>query len=234
MGRQPEERRPAWLRRQLAKLLRRHPATEEDPELLPVRKFAAQLNRAAEDLKGELTVDEAGFRWVGVQAHASAHDFVVFEALGLRRTAWDARPDAAYPGLYYRDEDGAEPVGEFIEALPPKRAAKIDDYVEEYLNCRPPEAPPPEFPITSQIEGELRELRVRFGNTRYRVLYQRSENLIVLLYAIEKDTGAVPRSAIELAKRRMADFRRRMDAERRGRPTSSRQDVPPKSRRSGG
>jgi phage-related protein len=134
--------------------------------------------------------------------------------------------------VYYRDEDGAEPVDELIEGLPPKRAAKIDDYVEEYLNGRPPEAPPPEFPITSQIEGELRELRVRFGNTRYRVLYQRSDNLIVLLHAIEKDTGAVPRSDIELARRRMADFKRRMDAKRRVPPRAAGQDVPPKSRRS--
>lgn len=59
---------------------------------------------------------------------------------------------------------------------------------------------------------------MRFGNTRYRVLYQRSENLVVLLHAIEKDGGAVPRSAIELAKRRMADYKRRMDAKRRVRP----------------
>ena len=47
----------------------------------------------------------------------------------------------------------------------------------------------PAFPITSQLEGEL---RVRFANTRYRILYQRSENLVVLLHAIEKDTGADP------------------------------------------
>lgn len=133
--------------------------------------------------------------------------------------------------VYYRDKSGTEPVDEFIEVLPAKRAAKIDDYVEEYLNGRPPEAPPPEFPITSQIDGELRELRVRFGNTRYRVLYQRSENLVVLLHAIEKDSGAVPRSAIELAKRRMADYRRRMDAKRRVRPPAAGQDAPPRSRR---
>ena len=49
-----------------------------------------------------------------------------------------------------------EPVHEFIETLPPKRAAKIDDYVEEYLNDRPASAPPPEFPVSSQIDGELR------------------------------------------------------------------------------
>ena len=64
--------------------------------------------------------------------------------------------------VYYRDERGVEPADDFIEALPPKRAAKIDDYVAEYLNGRPPDAPPPEYPITSQIEGEL---RVRFAST---------------------------------------------------------------------
>ena len=135
--------------------------------------------------------------------------------------------------VYYRDKRGAEPVDEFIEALPAKRAAKIDDYVEEYLNGKPPDAPPPEYPITSQIEGELRELRVRFANTRYRVLYQRSGNLIVLLHAIEKDTGGVPDADKELAKRRMADFKRRMDAERRVPPRAAGQDAPLKSRRRG-
>lgn len=135
--------------------------------------------------------------------------------------------------VYYRDEKGTEPVDEFIEVLSAKRAAKVDSYVEEYLNGRPPQEPPPEFPITSQIEGELRELRVRFGNTRYRVLYQRSENLVVLLHVIDKDTGAVPRSAVELAKRRMADFKRRMDAERRVPPRAAGHDVPPRSRRGG-
>lgn len=135
--------------------------------------------------------------------------------------------------VYYRDKRGAEPVDRFIEALPAKRAAKIDDYVEEYLNGNPPDAPPPEYPITSQIEGELRELRVRFANTRYRILYQRSGNLIVLLHAIEKDTGAVPDADKELAKRRMADFKRRMDAERRVPPRAAGKDVPSKSRRRG-
>jgi phage-related protein len=133
--------------------------------------------------------------------------------------------------VYYRDKRGADPVNEFIEALPAKRAAKIDDYIQEHLNGKPPDAPPPEFPITSQIEGELRELRVRFANTRYRILYQRSDNLVVLLQAIEKSTGAVPRSDIELAKRRMADFKRRMDVERRVRPRAAGKDAPPRSRR---
>lgn len=135
--------------------------------------------------------------------------------------------------IYYRDKRGVEPVGRFIDGLPAKRAAKIDDYVQEHLNGKPPDAPPPEHPITSQIEGELRELRVRFANTRYRVLYQRSGNLIVLLHAFEKDTGAVPMPEKAIAKRRMADFKRRMNERPRVPPRAAGQDAPPKSRRRG-
>lgn len=132
--------------------------------------------------------------------------------------------------IYYRDKGGSEPVDEFVEALPAKRAAKIDDYVEEHLNGQMPDAPPPEFPISSQIEGELRELRIRFANTRYRILYQRSGNLIVLLHAFEKNTGVVPASEKALAKRRMADFKQRMDAKPRKPPRAAGADSPPSGR----
>ena len=132
--------------------------------------------------------------------------------------------------IYFRDERGTEPVDEFIEKLPAKRAAKIDGYVDEHLNGQVPDSPPPEFPISSQIEGELRELRIRFANTRYRILYQRSENLIVLLHAFEKNTGAVPASDKALAERRMVDFKRRMDARPRTPPRAVGKDAPPSSR----
>jgi len=144
----------------------------------------------------------------------------------VRRIVCNARPMAGTQAVYYRDRRGAEPVDRFIEALPDKRAAKIDDYVEEHLNGRPLDAPPPEFPISSQIEGELRELRIRFANTRYRILSQRSGSLIVLLHAFEKNTGAVPGSEKALAKRRMADFKRRMDARPRTPPRAAGKDAP--------
>jgi len=143
-------------------------------------------------------------------------------------------PAGRTQAIYYRDKKGSEPVDEFIEALlgtAPLAAAKIDDYVEEYLNYRPAGAPEPEFPITSQIDGELRELRVRFAKTRYRVLYRRSGNLVVLLHGIEKNTGAVPTSAIAAAQRRFEDFRARMDARPRIPPRAAGQDAPPKRRR---
>ena len=137
---------------------------------------------------------------------------------------------AGTQAIYYRDKRGSEPVDRFIEGLPAKRAAKIDDYIEEHLNRQASGAPPPEFPISSQIEDELRELRVRFANTRYRILYQRSGNLIVLLHAFEKNTGPVPASEKALAKRRMADFKRRMDATPRKQPRAAGKDAPPSSR----
>jgi hypothetical protein len=91
----------------------------------------------------------------------------------------------------------------------------------------------PSFRSPSQIDGELRELRVRFANTRYRVLYQRSDNLVVLLHAIEKNTGAIADADIRLAKQRMADFKRRMDARPKVPPRAAGKDAPPGSRRSG-
>ena len=137
---------------------------------------------------------------------------------------------AGTQAIYYRDKHGVEPVARFIEGLPPKRIAKIHRALEEHLNGRPPDAPPPEHPVTSQIEGELRELRIRFANTRYRILYQRSGNLFVLLAAFEKNTGAVPAAQIEAARRRMADFRVRMDADRRTPPRAAGRDAPPRRR----
>ncbi len=122
---------------------------------------------------------------------------------------------------------------EFLEALlkvQPLAAAKIDDAVEEHLNGRDPRDPPPEFPVSSQIDGELRELRVRFAKTRYRVLYQRSRNLIVLLHAFEKNTGATPASDTRKAQARMADFQGRMDAYPRRPPRAAGRDASPSSR----
>jgi phage-related protein len=135
--------------------------------------------------------------------------------------------------VYYRDVAGGEPVNDWLEALnatKPEAAAKIDDYVEEYLNGRRVGDPPPEFPITSQIDGGLRELRVRFANTRYRLLYQRSGNLIILLHAIEKNTGAIPARDKDIAQNRFRDFRARMNAQPSRPPRAAGHDAPPKRR----
>jgi hypothetical protein len=53
---------------------------------------------------------------------------------------------------------------------------------------------------------------------------------MVLLHAIEKHTGAIPQADVDLAKQRMEDFTRRMDAEPRVPPRAAGQDAPPSSR----
>lgn len=131
--------------------------------------------------------------------------------------------------VYYRDRAGTEPVREFVAALAttqPSAAAKIHDYVAQYLNDLDGFAPPPEFPISSQVDGELRELRVRFAKTRYRVLYQRSGLLIVLLHVFEKNSAGIPPREIAVANERIADFKVRMDAKPRRRPRAAGHDAP--------
>lgn len=131
--------------------------------------------------------------------------------------------------LYYRDSEWDEPVRRWVEDLMktnPEAAAKIEEFVDEYLNGRPSHAPPPEYSITSQIEGNLRELRVRFANSRYRILYQRSRNLVVLLHGLEKNTDTLPQSDKEIAQDRFVDFKARMDAEPRVRPRAAGHDAP--------
>lgn len=152
---------------------------------------------------------------------------------GSRSSGGGGRSQGRTQAVFYRDGRGHEPVDAFLEALLPAQplaVAKIDDAIEEHLNGRTPRDPPPEFPATSQIEGELRELRVRFARTRYRVLYQRSRNLIVLLHIFEKDTGAVTTRDQRTAEARMADFRARMDASPRRRPRAAGRDAPPGTR----
>ena len=135
--------------------------------------------------------------------------------------------------VYYRDNAGREPVNVFLEELArsnPQAAAKVDEYVEQYLNGRNASAPPPEHPISSQVDGELRELRVRFGKTRYRILYRRSGLLMVLLHIFEKNTDKLPARDRELAIKRFTEFKARMGAEPRCPPRAAGRDAPPRSR----
>ena len=61
-----------------------------------------------------------------------------------------------------------------------------------------------DFPYSSQIEGKLRELRLRLGKTRYRVLcFFDERRTCVLLHGFTKNTEAVPPAEIRVALQRM-------------------------------
>lgn len=111
--------------------------------------------------------------------------------------------------VYYRSADGFEPVRAFIICLQPRRQAAVLRQIAR-LNGRDPAAPPLAFPFSSQVRGELRELRCHFGSEHYRVLYRRSDNLLVLLHVIRKTTGRLPFADVEVAESRWKDFKRRM------------------------
>src|SRR6266571_1950380 len=93
--------------------------------------------------------------------------------------------------VYYRDSHGHEPVNEYIDRLSLERQVEIDAAIN-LLNRLQPTDPPLPFPHSSQVEGQLRELRCHYGRELYRILYRRSANLVVLLHMFRKDTGKLP------------------------------------------
>lgn len=128
--------------------------------------------------------------------------------------------------VFYRASDGSEPVDDFIESLSdPAKQAAIDNQIDR-LNLLTPSNPHLPFPHSSQVRGELRELRCHYGPELYRILYRRSRNLIVLLHMFRKDTGKIPEREIQVAEERWEDFRARMDAEKRRPPRAAGRDAP--------
>ncbi len=149
--------------------------------------------------------------------------------VGWRRQRID-RPDpvagmtaseSRWPVVYYRDPQTNEPVNAFIDALAPKVQVVLDTQIER-IALFGPQLP---FPHSSQVEGELRELRCHYGNALYRILYRRSNNLFVLLHILEKRTGTIAEADKQIARERWADFKRRMDGPRRP-PRAAGHDAP--------
>ena len=132
---------------------------------------------------------------------------------------------SGFQAVYYRATDGSEPVSDFIDRLPTTRQVVLDNQIDR-LNMLGSDFPHLPFPHSSQVSGELRELRCHFGRELYRILYRRSRNLIVLLHIFRKDTGRIPAAEIRIAEERWEDFRARMNAARRTRPRAAGHDAP--------
>lgn len=127
--------------------------------------------------------------------------------------------------VYYRDRDGVDPVNDFIDGLAPDRQEEIDYKIGLLNRMGRSDAPLP-FPHSSQVDGQLRELRCHYGRDLYRILYQRSGNLFILLHAIEKRPGQLPQTDIDIAKARFEDFRQRMNRRPRRPPRAAGHDAP--------
>jgi phage-related protein len=131
----------------------------------------------------------------------------------------------ALQAVYYRTSNGQEPVRNFIDELDVETQAAIDNQVDR-LNLLSDEIPHLPFPHSSQVAGELRELRCHYGRSHYRVLYRRSGRLIVLLHMFAKRSAKLPKREIEIAQEHWADFKARMDARPRRPPRAAGHDAP--------
>jgi phage-related protein len=127
--------------------------------------------------------------------------------------------------VYYRERTGREPVREFVRAQDAAGREAVAWGVE-LLNGMGVSDPPLPFPYSSQVVGDLRELRCHAGRRHIRVLYRRSERLFVLLHAFEKRSVRVAASDVAIAEDRWADFRARMDEMPRSRLRAAGADAP--------
>jgi phage-related protein len=127
--------------------------------------------------------------------------------------------------VYYRDREGVEPVRAYLDGLEPELRAALDLQIDR-LNMLRDTDPPLPFPHSSQVEGELRELRCHYGRRLYRVLYRRSHGLFILLHIFRKSSGAVPAGEIAVAAGRWVDFLTRMNRVPRRAPRAAGHDAP--------
>lgn len=132
---------------------------------------------------------------------------------------------AALHAVYYRAPDSSEPVRHFLDELDDEVAATLALQIDR-LNMLSDEMPYLPFPHSSQVDGELRELRCHYGRQLYRVLYRRSDRLLVLLHIFAKRTAKIPAAETTTAKDRWEDFKARMDADPRRPPRAAGHDAP--------
>lgn len=130
-----------------------------------------------------------------------------------------------FQAVFYRDLTGREPVRELIVSLDAEARSAIGRQIDR-LNLLSDALPHLPFPHSSQVDGELRELRCHYGRDLYRVLYRRSGRLIVLLHIFAKRSAKIDRRDIQIAQDRWADFKARMDASPRVPPRPAGHDAP--------
>lgn len=133
---------------------------------------------------------------------------------------------ASFHAVYYRAPDGVEPVRAFLDDDVDDETAAVLALQIERLNLLSDQVPHLPFPHSSQVDGELRELRCHYGRQLYRVLYRRSDRLLVLLHIFSKRTAKIPSSEIALAHERWDDFKARMDVDPRTPPRPAGHDAP--------
>jgi hypothetical protein len=117
---------------------------------------------------------------------------------------------------FYTDDGGSLPVRAWLDTVPQSVRGKVLARIELLKTG----GPTLDYPYTSQIEGKLREARLRIGKTRYRVLYFFDEDrTAILLHGFTKATAAVEESDKKIGRTRMASHEASL-AKRTGRKSA--------------
>jgi phage-related protein len=109
----------------------------------------------------------------------------------------------------YKAPSGRSPVEKFIEELSDSDAAAVLAGMEEVRDRG--------LPAARHLDGDIWEVRVDGDRVIYRILFAEEGSRGQILLALDgfnKKTQKTPRVTIELAKRRLADWRRRGDQKR--------------------
>ena len=124
----------------------------------------------------------------------------------------DGKDPTGWSVDFFMESEEALPVRDWMLDLPKEVRAKLLARVQMLRE----HGPSLDFPYTSHIEGRLRELRLRLGKTRYRVLYFFDERRIcILLHGFTKNTEAVPPAETRVALQRMSAHESRLRNQRR-------------------
>ena len=114
-----------------------------------------------------------------------------------------------YHLVLYTAERGDSPIDEFLDGLDKKSRAKV----AAYLSLLEEEGPNLKRPYADIVRGKIRELRIHYSSTQFRVLYFfHVRDQIVLLHGFSKKAQQLREKDIELSERRMEDWMRRFPA----------------------
>jgi hypothetical protein len=118
---------------------------------------------------------------------------------------------------FYTGDDGTLPVRIWLDTVPQDVRGKVLARIELLKTG----GPTLDYPYTSQIEGKLREARLRVGKTRYRVLYFFDEDrTAILLHGFTKATAAVEESDKKIGRTRMATHEAKLAARTAQKPAA--------------
>ncbi len=116
---------------------------------------------------------------------------------------------AEYRVLFYKAQSGSCPAREFLGSLPLKVRAKVSSWIKK-LKEYGPDLPRPYADI---VRDKIRELRVIFASTQYRLLYFFYGKYIIITHGFIKKTDRVPENELRKAQNMMRDFEIRIKGE---------------------